>query len=90
MGSALCMIDKAFMTCEFAMTVADDYDGAGLGCILLSNIIEAAKQRGLEEMTGLVLAANEPMPRLAKRTGFSMVRDPDDASARICRVSLRD
>jgi acetyltransferase len=89
-GSALCMIAQESGSCEFAMTVATDYANAGLGRILLTSIIEAAKRRGLEEMTGYVLATNTPMLQLAKRIGFSMAPDPDDASARICRLRLRD
>jgi acetyltransferase len=88
-GSAICMIAKGSVSGEFAMTVAADYAGAGLGRILLTAIVAAAKQRGIEEMTGFVLTANQPMLRLAAGLGFSIAPDPDDASARICRLRLR-
>ena len=88
-GSALCMIATGSVSCEFAMTVADEYAGAGLGRLMLSSLVDAAKRRGLEEITGFVLAANEPMLRLATRMGFTVEADPDDASARVCRLGLR-
>ena len=40
-------------------------------------------------MEGFVLAENQPMLRLARRLGFSVERDPDDASVRVCRLPLR-
>nr|ACF98064.1 hypothetical protein [uncultured bacterium 888] len=87
-GSALCMIAKGSRSCEFAMTVAAGYGRAGLGRLLLSTLIDVAKRDELEEMTGYVLAANQPMLRLAKRMGFDVSPDPDDAAARICRLNL--
>jgi L-amino acid N-acyltransferase YncA len=53
-------------------------------------LIAAAKRRGLAEMVGFVLAANQPMLRLAMRLGFASVPDPDDRSVRICRLRLGD
>ena len=87
-GSALCMIAAGEASGEFAMTVATEYGRVGLGRILLSDLIDAARRRGLDEMTGFVLAANQPMLRLATRMGFCVAPDPDDASARICRLRL--
>ena len=88
-GSAILILDKKPSRCEFAMTVLSEYGGAGLGRTLLSALITVAKQRGLEEMEGFVLAENRPMLRLASRLGFSIAADPDDASVRNCRLSLR-
>ena len=48
--------------------------------------VAAAKQRGLHEMQGLVLARNQPMLRLATRLGFSIKPDPEDVSVRICHL----
>ena len=52
-------------------------------------IIDAARQRGLKEMDGFVLAINQPMLGLARRMGFSMAPDPEDPSVRLCRLSLQ-
>jgi GNAT superfamily N-acetyltransferase len=87
-GSAILIIAKDPSLCEFAMTVLPEYGGAGLGRTLLSALITTAKQRGLKEMEGFVLAVNQPMLKLASRLGFAIARDPDDGSVRHCRLNL--
>jgi len=87
-GTAIFVIGSDPSTCEFAITIAADHGGAGLGRTLLTALIDAAKRRGLEEIEGFVLAANKPMLRLAARVGFSVSPDPDDHSVRICRLRL--
>ena len=87
-GSAMLVIGKNPSICEFAMTTLSEYGGVGLGRTLLSALIATAKQRGLKEMEGFVLAVNQPMLKLASRLGFSIARDPDDGSVRNCRLSL--
>jgi acetyltransferase len=87
-GSAIYVIGGDRRTCEFAITIAADYGGAGLGRTLMTALVDAAKRRGLEEMEGFVLAANKPMLRLAARVGFSVAPDSDDRSVRICRLRL--
>jgi RimJ/RimL family protein N-acetyltransferase len=87
-GSAILVVGNNPTTCEFAITILPEYGGAGLGRILLSELISTAKRRGLGEMEGFVLAVNRPMLKLASRLGFSIVPDPDDGSVRNCRLSL--
>ena len=87
-GSAIFVIEKDPSICEFAITILPEYGGAGLGRTLLSTLIAAAKQRGLTEMEGFVLAVNQSMLKLASRMGFSIARDPDDGSVCNCRLSL--
>lgn len=86
-GSAI-FINGSAGTCEFAITVAADYGGAGLGRILMTTLIEAAKRRGLEEMDGFVLAENRSMLKLAERLGFAIAPDPEDRTVCICRLRL--
>jgi RimJ/RimL family protein N-acetyltransferase len=76
-------------TCEFAISVNSGFGGAGLASTLMRVLIDSAKKRGLEWMEGFVLAANQPMLRLAQRLGFNIERDPDDPTVRICRLPLR-
>jgi acetyltransferase len=87
-GSATFMIGPRGDDCEFAVSVVDDWAGAGLGRVLMSALIDAARKRGLRGMTGFVLAENGPMLRLAARLGFAVGRDPDDFSQCICRLGL--
>jgi GNAT superfamily N-acetyltransferase len=89
-GSAMFLIGENPTSCEFSTTVSAHYGGLGLGRALMTALIAAAKQRGLHEMEGFMLAKNRPMLRLAARLGFNISPDPDDASVRICRLHLAD
>jgi acetyltransferase len=87
-GSATFVLGSRGDDCEFAVSVVDDWAGAGLGRVLMTALIDAARRRGLREMTGFVLAENGPMLRLAGKLGFAVRRDPDDFSQCICRLGL--
>ena len=89
-GSATYLVGNDPAICEFAITVASDFGGVGLASTLLTALIAAAKRRGITEMDGFVLAANQPMLRLARRLGFSIAADPEDGSVRVCRLRLAD
>jgi RimJ/RimL family protein N-acetyltransferase len=87
-GSAVAIIGSDPTVCEFAITVAAEFGGAGLATALMTALIAAAKGRGLKQMEGFVLAVNRPMLRLATRLGFDIARDPDDSTLRICLLHL--
>ena len=87
-GTAVFVIGSDPSTCEFAITIAADFGGAGLGRTLMTALVETARRRGLREMEGFVLALNKPMLGLAARVGFSVSPDPDDVAVRICRLHL--
>jgi RimJ/RimL family protein N-acetyltransferase len=74
--------------CEFAITVADSWQGAGLASRLLRELIQGASVRGLTCMEGFVLAENDRMLVLARRLGFTVQLDPQDATVRIVRLAL--
>jgi len=59
-------------SCEFALLVADDFAGKGLGSRLMHSIMEVARDRGLAEIQGLVLANNPTMLKLMRRLGFEV------------------
>ncbi|MBL8387323.1 MAG: bifunctional acetate--CoA ligase family protein/GNAT family N-acetyltransferase [Hydrogenophaga sp.] len=67
-------------SCEFSLVVADDFNGKGLGSRLMLSIMEEARDKGLAEIEGLVLANNPGMLKLMKGLGFhikSFAEDPD-------------
>ncbi|WP_313070256.1 bifunctional acetate--CoA ligase family protein/GNAT family N-acetyltransferase [Melaminivora sp.] len=70
-------------TCEFALLVADDFAGRGLGSRLMLSIMEVARDRGLSEVQGLVLASNPNMLKLMRRLGFEVRPFPDDPEFRL-------
>jgi acetyltransferase len=64
-------------SCEFAIVVADAWQGKGIARRLMTLLMEAAKARGFKIMEGTVLAANVPMLSLVERLGFSVQPIPD-------------
>lgn len=52
---------------EVAVTVADDWQGRGMGTLLLERLSERARQEGITTFTALVSADNVSMQRLLKR-----------------------
>jgi GNAT superfamily N-acetyltransferase len=54
---------------EAAVTVIDDYQGRGVGRILLRTLVLAAQERGVKKFRGEVLSSNEPMCKLLEAAG---------------------
>ena len=69
---------------EFAVIVADPWQGKGLGPKLIERVIEIAKENGVRTLSGEVLAENHPMLGLVKKIGFRVLT-PEEGS---CRVEL--
>ena len=70
-------------TAEIAFAVVDDYQGQGIGAILLRHLAAIARQAGLKEFTAEVLADNTPMLKVFERSGlkFSSKRSADGVHA---------
>ncbi|WP_313218148.1 GNAT family N-acetyltransferase [Stenotrophomonas sp.] len=64
--------------CECAVTVADEWQGRGLGVILMNHLIAIARSRGIKRMYSIDDARNTHMRELAKHLGFSSRVDPED------------
>src|SRR6202158_3923573 len=73
---------------EFAIVLADAWQGYGLGRALMEMLIEGARRRGLRTLVGSILAGNEPMRALAAALGFSMHPDPEDPRHVIATLDL--
>lgn len=67
---------------EFAIVVADDMQGKGLGTRLMHELIRSARARGLRQLEGTVLASNHPMLALMLALGFEVGAAPDDQRLR--------
>jgi acetyltransferase len=70
---------------EFAIIVRPDLKGSGLGRLLLEKMIRYCRSRGTHELSGEVLAINQPMLRLARRLGMVVTPVPEEES---CLVTL--
>src|SRR5580765_706865 len=74
------------VTCEFAITIADAWQGRGIGRKLLAILIETAREHGVEHLIGEVFASNTPMVQLARSLGFRVDFHPEGGALR--RVTL--
>ena len=54
---------------EMAVTVVDDWQGRGLGRVLLDALVLEALENGITRLEGDVLVENRPMQELLRRTG---------------------
>ena len=70
------------VTCEFAITIADAWQGRGIGRKLLAMLVDSARGHGMRRIVGDVLATNTPMLRLARSQGFRIDWHPDGAELR--------
>jgi len=70
------------VSCEFAITVADAWQGRSIGKKLLAMLVDAARGHGMRRIIGDVLATNTPMLRLAHSQGFRIERHPEGAELR--------
>jgi acetyltransferase len=77
-GVARYFVDPFDEACEFAVVIADDWRGKGLGAELLRALIESARQKGVRRMYGAVLAENLTMLKFAAKAGFRVSENPDD------------
>ena len=59
-------------TAEIAFAVVDDYQGQGIGAVLLRHLATIARQAGLKEFTAEVLPDNTPMLKVFERSGLKV------------------
>ena len=69
---------------DFAIALADSWQGRGLGRILLGELADAARANGLRRLSGDVLATNTRMLALGRGIGRSAtVGPPQDGVVRL-------
>jgi GNAT superfamily N-acetyltransferase len=64
---------------DFAVVVADRWQGVGIGRQLVSDLLALARAAGFRRMEGDVLSENRPMLQLLQRAGFRLQRDRESA-----------
>ncbi len=60
---------------EFAIVISDDFQGQGLGKILLDRMIAVARHEGVEHVIADIHAENTPMQAIVRRLGFQIHRE---------------
>ena len=73
---------------EFAILLHRHVTGMGLGPLMLRNVIEAARNRGIRELFGEVLSENYTMLKLCKAFGFSVKRMPEEPGVFVVSLAL--
>jgi acetyltransferase len=68
---------------EFAVVVADKYQGKGLGIKLVDMLIEVAKEKGVDSIFGIIMAENLKMIRLCEKLGFTTRREQENVIAEL-------
>ncbi len=75
-------------SCEFAIVIADLWQGCGLGRRLLGKLIDSARGHGIRKIVGVVLSANASMLHLARSLGFRVERHPEGGELSLVTLVL--
>lgn len=89
LGAARFAADPDGATAEFAIGLRSDWQGRGLGALLMRRITDVATARGIGELSGDVLRENEPMLQLCHALGFTFAPHADDPAVVRVVKSLR-
>lgn len=74
---------------EVAVTVGDDWRLRGVGTILMRQLIQIARARGIKALFSIDPADNDAMRRFAVALGFSRTPNPDDATQVIHTLEIQ-
>jgi acetyltransferase len=88
LGIARYFADPDRLRAEYAIAVRSDWKGRGVGYLLMTRLIEVARQFGIGELIGEVLHENEPMLDMCRALGFAVTANPDDVALMTARKQL--
>ncbi|MEW8029690.1 MAG: bifunctional acetate--CoA ligase family protein/GNAT family N-acetyltransferase [Candidatus Thiodiazotropha sp.] len=88
LGVARYVINPDKKSCEFALVVSDQWQRQGIGHKLMHQLMEVARDRGLDRMEGEVLSNNFKMLDLMKSLYFHISTSPDDNSIKQVVIDL--
>ena len=78
LGIAHFFADPDRQRAEYAIAVRSDWQGRGVGYLLMTRLIGVARECGIGELVGEVLRENGPMLEMCRALGFAVAPDPDD------------
>jgi acyl-CoA hydrolase/ribosomal protein S18 acetylase RimI-like enzyme len=76
-------VDPATRLADIAFVVRDEWQGRGLGSLLMRCMTEIARARGLTGFTADVLAANKPMLSVFQKSGLRLSVRPENGCRRV-------
>jgi Acetyltransferase (GNAT) family. len=85
-GEGRVIIQPGGETGEFAIVVAEDFQGAGLGLKLCDTLIGISREKGLSSVYGSVSNSNKKMTGLSKRLGFTIEKLSPEESKMTLRL----
>ena len=88
-GVARYVLEADGRACEFALVIADAWQRRGLGQKMMGKLIAVARARGLERIYGDVLSTNRSMLDFCRKLGFTLGRNPEDATVTRAALALR-
>jgi acetyltransferase len=88
LGIARYFADPDRQSAEYAVAVRSDWKGRGVGYLLMTRLIDVARQYGIAELVGEVLRENEPMLEMCRALGFAIVPEANDAAVMAVRKAL--
>jgi len=88
LGIARYFADPDRQNAEYAVAVRSDWKGRSIGYLLMTRLIEIARQRGIGALIGEVLRENGPMLEMCRALGFTIVPEPNDAAIMAVRYPL--
>jgi acetyltransferase len=80
LGVARFAADPDNRRAEYAIGVRSDWQGRGLGYLLMTRLVEVARERGIGELFGTVLHENTAMLQMCRALGFRIKSNPGDPS----------
>jgi acetyltransferase len=88
LGVARYSADPDNKRAEFALAVRSDWHRRGLGRLLMLSLLDVARRRGVEALSGEVLRENGPMLSLCRSLDFSVAASlSDPAVVRVTRLT---
>ena len=88
-GVARYVLEPDGRACEFALVIADAWQGHGIGRRLMEKLVAVARSRGLVRIYGDVLSTNLHMLDFCRKLGFALGRHPDDPTVTRVTLALR-
>lgn len=85
--SRYCISDDG-SSCECAVAVGDEWQGRGLGYLLMRHLIDVARQRGIKRLFSIDAVGNQRMRSLAEDLGFQRQVDHDFPSQVVHSLAL--
>jgi acetyltransferase len=87
-GVARFAAEKGKTNAEFAIVIADAWQGKGLGTRMMRELFDAATQAGMRHMEGVVLQDNRSMLQMVRDLGFRVEAYPPDPELFYVHIDL--